>query len=649
VEVAILMLKRLVIVSIILILVVAHSIVSAAMKQKQGEFIVLCYHAVPSKDLPGDSFSVPQKRFIEQMEYLRTHGYNPVSFDDIVKAHEGTKELPEKAVLLTFDDGYISYYNFIVPVLEELGYPSVLAIVGKFMEYSSPEGLPEPLMTWEQIKEVSTHRLVEVVSHSYDMHKAVQYNPQGNVAAAASVLKFDPSKKVYESEEEYRVRLDADFIAQRNLFKEKLDIKPRALVWPYGRFNQISVEVAKQNGIMSTFTLKEGFSSIDDLAAVNRNIVENTKMEDFIRMLKDPLGSEPMIRALQVDLDLIYDSDMDRMDKNLGKLIDRLVAMDINTVFLQAFADPEGSGNIKSVYFHNSVLPVRADFFSHAVHQMAIRNMKVYAWMPTLSFEIPDSELNEKLKVREYKDGKIAPSTSWYRRLTPFSKETSGLTRKLYEDMASHSQIHGILFQDDAYLTDKEDFHPEAINKYAEHFGRDVSTSDLYEDADFVKDWARYKTTALIDFTSELKLGISKYRPLALFARNLYGNVMSNPEAESWFAQDYELFIRNYDHVVVMAYPQMEDVERPSKWLKNLVGTAKGIPQGLEKTVFKIQTYNWRKEAWIEDRIILEELRDILSEGGRHIAYYPDNFRVNKPMLNKVKLEMSARDYPFLP
>lgn len=641
------MLKRLIVCLIILAAALSHSMVYGAMKS--GEFIVLCYHAVPLTALPGDSFSIPQQKFVEQMEYLRIHGYNPVSFEDILNAHKGVKELPEKAVLLTFDDGYISYRDFVLPVLEKLGYPSVLAIVGNFIEYSPPGGLPEPLMTWEQIKEVSTHRLVEVVSHSYDMHRGIQYNPQGNEAAAASVTAFDPGTKTYETEGQYRARLDADFNAQKKIFQEKLGISPRVIVWPYGRFNQISIEAAKKSGMISTFTLEEGFAYIATLDAIPRNLVENTKMDHFIRMLKDPLGEKPMIRALQVDLDLIYDQDMEQMDVNLGKLIDRLFEMKVNTVFLQAFADPEGTGNIESVYFANSVLPVRADFFSHSVHQMAIRGIMVYAWMPVLSIEIPDQVLNEQLKVREKKDGNIIPSTSWYRRLTPFSNETAELAGRLYEDLASHSQIHGVLFQDDAYLTDYEDFHPDAIKKYKERFSREVTATDLKEDTAFAAEWSRYKTGALIDFTESLKQRVRKYRPVARFARNLYGIVMDNPEAESWFAQDYGLFLKNYDEVVVMAYTQLEEVADSSKWLKKLSGIAKEMPDGFEKTVFKIQAYDWRKEEWIEDGVLLEELRDVLSAGGRHLAYYPDNYREDRPVLNKIKLEMSTKTYPFIP
>ncbi len=639
--------KRLVSILIVVVLIALCSMASAAMKPV--DFIALCYHAVPLKAAPGDSYSIPQKKFVEQMEYLRAHGYHPVSFDDVVKAHNGEKELPEKAVLLTFDDGYISYYDFVVPVLEELGYPSVLAVVGTFIENAATKGLPEPLMTWEQIKELSSHRLVEVVSHTYNMHQGIQYNPQGNVAAAASVVAFDPATKAYETEEEYRARLKADFISQKIIFKEKLGFAPRVTVWPYGRFNRISVDVAKKTGIESTFALEEGYSSIENLDAVNRNLVENSPIEHFIKMMKDPAGEKPMIRAMQVDLDLIYDPDEKQMDKNLGKLIDRLVAMDVNTVFLQAFADPEGKGNIKSVYFDNSVLPVRADFFSHAVHQMAIRAMMVYAWMPALSIELPDSVLNEKLKVRELQDGSPVHSSSWYRRLSPFSSDTAELFRRLYEELASHSQIHGVLFQDDAYLTDHEDYHPAALAAYKKRFGRELLSENFDETTDRAEEWSRYKTLSLIDYTKNLMEGVREYRPVALFARNLYGVVMEKPWAEEWFAQDYELFLRNYDHVVVMAYPEMEKVGDASQWLQDLVGKAKVYPQGLEKTIFKIQAYDWKREEWIKDRVLLEEMRDVLASGGRHLAYYPDNVWKNKPELKTIKLEMSSKTYPFIP
>ncbi len=641
------MLKRLmIIISILFFLILLQN--AAAVSMKPGKFLVLCYHAVPVRPSPDDSENISQSQFTEQIEYLKTHGYRPVSFDNILMAHEGKKELPEKPVLLTFDDAYISYYEFVLPILEKLGYPSVLAVVGKFID-NPPNGLSEPLMNWEQIKKVSSHKLVEVVSHTYDLHKAIQYNPHGNVGSAVSVRAFNPLTKNYETEDEYRTRIKADFISQNDLFKKQLGFTPRAVVWPYGRYNSINLEIAKEVGILAAFTIEEGFAHISNLSEVKRNLIKNTRIENFIKMVADPNWDRPMMRAVQVDLDLIYDANSyEQMEQNLGRLVDRLAVMKVNTVFLQAFADPEGTGYIKSVYFHNRVLPVRADIFSYAVHQMIIRDMTVYAWMPTLSIQLPDKEFNEKHKVRAVVEGKPKPSISWYKRLTPFSEDVVALVQMIYEDLASHFQVHGILFQDDAYLTDNEDFYPLAVEKYKERFGKDMLFEDLDNGSELAQSWARYKTEVLIEFTNALIKGVKRYRPNALFARNLYAGVLDNPKSELWFAQDFELFLKNYDQVVVMAYPQMERVDKPSGWLKKLVNRTREFPQAVEKTVFKVQAYDWRKQLWVKDWILLEELRDILSSGGRHIAYYPDNFWIDKPMLDKIRLEISTQTFPFL-
>lgn len=640
--------KRLVtVLAVFLCLSLSH--LALAKEMKPGEFLVLCYHAVPEKAPAGDRYSVPQDLFVDQMEYLRTHGFHPVSLDDILKASQGKQGLPQKPVLLTFDDAYISYYEFVVPVLEKFGFPSILAVVGAWID-QPPDDISEPLMSWAQIREVSHKNLVEVVSHTHDLHKAIQYNPPGNVGAAVSVRAYDSNSKSYETEEEYRDRIKADCVAQKDLFARRLGITPRAVVWPYGRCNDISMEVARKAGYCFGFTLEGGLAHVDRLNAINRNLVGNNPILDFIRMVTKPDSDDFLTRAVQLDLDLIYDTDSyEQTDKNLGKLIDRLVAMKVNTVFLQAFADPDGTGNIKSVYFANRVLPVRADIFSHAVHQMIIRDMKVYAWMPTLSIVLPDTELNEGLRVRERVGDNIRPSRSWYKRLTPFSPKVRELVRTLYEDLAARSQIHGILFQDDAYLTDNEDYHPLALANYKAAFGEDMVSGSLDNDPELAMAWARLKTEALIDFTKGLMDSVRRYRPKAKFARNLYARVLTEPESEIWFAQNYELFLKAYDQVVIMAYPRMEQARRPSEWLGGLVSKVKGFPKGMDKTVFKVQTYDWDQKKWVKDSMLLTEIRAILASGGKHLAYYPDNFWINKPSLAKIKLEMSTKSYPFMP
>ncbi|MBN2653862.1 MAG: poly-beta-1,6-N-acetyl-D-glucosamine N-deacetylase PgaB [Nitrospirae bacterium] len=626
-----------------------------------NKFIVLCYHAVVKNPDPKDPYTLPYSIFVKQMEYLKANEYNPVSLDEILKSKKGGNPLPEKAVLLMFDDGYISYKDFILPLLEKYGFPSVLAVVGNFVGYQ-PKDLPEPVMTWNQIKEVSKNSLVEIAAHSYDMHKAIRYTPQGNVAAAFNVKLFDKNKKTIETSEEYVKRIEEDFSKQQDIFEKELGFKPRAMVWPYGKYNQAAIDAAMRFGYQFAFTLENGWGTTEDLFKIKRNMLltepldeflkslkaEYDPMREFIKMIKNPQEDKKLIRAVQVDLDLIYDPDPAQVEKNLGRLIDRLVEMRVNTVFLQAFADPDGNGNIKSVYFPNRVLPVRADIFSYAAHQIYIREIQVYAWMPTLSIELPDKKLNESLRVRAFSNGSISPSTSWYNRLSPFSEKTLRAIRMLYEDLASNSQIDGILFQDDAYLNDFEDFHPDAADLFKNTFGKELSYETLKSDSALFRKWTSLKTKTLTKFLDELKGAVRYWRPEAKFTRNIYAEAVLNPYAEEWYAQNYKSFLQNYDFVTIMAYPQMEKANDPLKWLNTLVQTVRNY-DGIKKTIFKIQTYDWDKKVWISDSLLNSQLRTILKNGGLHLAYYPDDYTINKPMLNKIKLEMSTKTYPFGP
>ncbi|RMG91661.1 MAG: poly-beta-1,6-N-acetyl-D-glucosamine N-deacetylase PgaB [Zetaproteobacteria bacterium] len=615
----------------------------------KNQFLVLCYHAIPVKGKENDPYTISQREFAQQIEYLKTHGYHFVSLQQILDAHAGKSSLPDQAILLTFDDAYVSYHDFVVPFLTRQHIPSIVAVIGYFVDHP-PNKIPEPIMNWQQIREVAKNPYVEVVSHTYNLHRAIQYNPIGNVGPAVNILAYDPVRKRYETETEYIQRLRQDFQEQEKLFVRKLGFKPRALVWPYGRHTTISEAIAKEYGMQATFTLEWGFNDVRTLTSLHRTMVESLPVEDtvenpmrdFIVNIRQPEWQSKIIRAVQVDLDLIYDPhSLSQTDKNLGLLIDRLVRMGVNRVYLQAFADPDGDGNVDSVYFPNRHLPVVADIFSHAAHQIAIRGIEVFAWMPTLAVTFPDKAFNAQNRVLEKRDGSIHQSTSWYHRLSPFSDPARQRMHELYEDLASHAQIDGILFQDDAYLNDFEDYHPQALRAYREHFGADFQPHNDNENHQLALLWAHFKSQAITSFIEDLKTAVRKYRPDARFARNLYASVLSNPESEAWFAQNFEDYVKHYDEIVVMAYPEMEEQPNSLPWLESLVEKVHAYPGAINKTVFKLQTFDWKQNQWVTSQKTLERMRTILAAGGIHLAYYPDNVFKNQPEERQIRLEMS--------
>ena len=100
-----------------------------------GAFTVLCYHEARDevRDYP-DPYAVDTAALVRQFAWLRGNGYTPVSLDEIVAARHGGKPLPAKAVLLSFDDAYLSFYTRVYPLLREFRFPAVLGVVGKWID-----------------------------------------------------------------------------------------------------------------------------------------------------------------------------------------------------------------------------------------------------------------------------------------------------------------------------------------------------------------------------------------------------------------------------------------------------------------------------------------------------------------------------------
>lgn len=609
------------------------------------KFITLCYHDIP--EVAFTPYDVPRHVFIKQLEYLRQNGYEFISPEKIYQAKQGRSSLPEKAVLLTFDDSYLSFYHFVFPLLKLYRIPAVLSIVTSWIEQPNKKISPQ-LMSWKQIKEVTDSGLIFISSHTHDLHKEIVYNSAGNVGAGSSLFKYDPETKSYEREEMFAKRIAADLAASIKIMQRETGKRPALLTWPYGEFNKLALREAQKLGFEIIFTLENGFTDLKNLERANRNMITNDLgIRDFILSLKKGGTEKPIVRAVQIDLDKIVNpASYAESDHNLGLLIDRLVALGVNTVFLQGFCDLDGTGNISSVYFPNKILPVKMDFLSHAVHQIRIRGIKVFVWMPVLSFELPDQKLNADLKVREYKNGQYRTTTSWYRRLSPFDKRTLEIVRSLYRDLAAHVQFDGLLFQDDLYLTDEEDFHPAAIKTFLDLHGLELSPQKL-KDPQIQEKWLALKTNILTQYTQELIDLVRAYRPGAKFGRNIYSEVVINPEAPKWFSQNFADYLKNYEYTVIMAYPQMEGIKtlrEVKEWFQKIWQEV-DRQQAKEKVVFKVQTYNWREKSWLREKTLQRELKFLLAQGIKHVGYYPDDLFINKPDFRKV-YDISAKTLP---
>lgn len=600
-----------------------------AAAQAAEPLLVLSYHDVRddvARKGDADAYAVSTQNFAAHLDWLSGHGYHPVSLSQVIDANRGGPALPSKPVLITFDDGLRSLYTHAFPLLRAYNYPALAAVVTHWVELPAGERVdygPRPFtaddfVTWAQLREMQASGLIEVASHSDDLHHGVASNPQGNSTPAAVTRRYDAAAGRYETEADYLARIRADLERSKSRLQQELGRAPRAVVWPYAAYNGATNGIADQLGMSISFDL-EGRSTPmpSDLHGMARLLVmNNATIGDLAYQLRHDEERTGM-RALQIDLDSVYDADPAQTERNLDALIERVKQIAPSHVFLQAFADPDGNGSADALYFPNRALPMRADLFNRVAWQLKSRaGAIVYAWLPVLGYELPDPAQRAALAIPGARADEVY-------RLDYTKPEVRRLVAGIYADLAAGAYLEGLLFHDDAYLRDTE-----------------------LQDSAAVESQAR--TQQLIDFSLELKRAAERWRPKLKTVRNLYARPVLEPQSEAWFAQRLDRFNRAYDHTALMAMPWMEGSREPERWLDRLVVAARAHDPQLTQTLFELQTVDWRTRRPIPAERLQAQLRRLLAQGVRHVGWYPDDFVADRPGTADARAAMSARSFPYL-
>jgi len=605
------------------------------------ELTVISYHEIADKQnalIP--QYAVSPTNFVRQMDWLKNNGYHFVTVNQVLAARAGKLPLPERAVLITFDDGYRSVYTSAFPILKLFNAPAVIAVVGSWLEPTSGEVVNfdgrsvsrNEMLSWAQIKEMTDSGLVEVGSHTYGLHDGISANPQGNMEPAVTTRVYSPNSKSYEAEDLYKKRLYTDLKKNNDLLHDHGIRAPRVIAWPYGSYNIEAREIAEKLGMPIGLTLDDGpNTAATPLWSLRRILVEsNMQLSDLEHELvirdKKITDQDRPEKIMHIDLDYIYDADPAQQEKNLGHLLDRIIAMGANTVYLQAFADPDADGSADMVYFPNRHMPMRADLFNRVSWQIRTRTpvKRIFAWMPMLAWNLPASEpAAQDLVVTEQKPNSDHLNMG-YHRLSPYSPRARQVIRDIYQDLSRAAPIDGLLFHDDVTLSDYEDGSQFGLAQNKE-WGLPAKISDIRKDDDLLDRWTILKINTLDRFANELADLVEIEQPNLLTARNLYAQVVLNPDSETWYAQSLDNSLANYDFTAIMAMPYMEQAADPKAFMQQLIEKVKKHPNAMRKVVFELQTVDWRTDKKIPSTEIAETIKSLYNAGVQHVAYYPDD------------------------
>lgn len=333
------------------------------------EIPVLTYHDIVETK-GADLFAVTVSDFTRQMQYLKDEGYTPVSLHQIDKARTEGASLPAKPVLLTFDDGLQSFTQHAFPVLRQHGFPSVLSVVTSWVDgRAPPPAYRGRLLGWESLRALTDIPLVEIISHSDDLHHGIRSNPQGNEAPAGVTRAYDPRTGRYETESAFRARIGADLSRSRSRMVAMLGKAPIAVAWPYGAYDAITAEEARRLGMAYHMTLDEEPTTVATLPRINR--ITFKRYRD-LRQMDDALTRRKQrteqLRFVEMKLDEFAGTNLEEQERMLSALLSRLQLLQVNAVIVDPFTNDR-----KAAFFPSAPMPTAANVLNRVLHQIEAR------------------------------------------------------------------------------------------------------------------------------------------------------------------------------------------------------------------------------------------------------------------------------------
>ena len=212
--------------------------------------LILMYHSV-LKSVQGQ-YTVSPTMLENDIKYLQERGYTAVFIKDLINYCNGDADLPEKPVVLSFDDGHYNNFFYAYPLIEKYNFKANLNIVGGYCDYSTTSGdIDNPnysYLTWKEIKTLHDSGYFEIGNHTFKMHS---FKPR-----------FGISKIYGESDEDYKKALSHDIKKLEDKFESECGFNCEVFAYPFGKYSSQSQEILQELGFKAFLTCNEGINKL---------------------------------------------------------------------------------------------------------------------------------------------------------------------------------------------------------------------------------------------------------------------------------------------------------------------------------------------------------------------------------------------------
>lgn len=213
---------------------------------------ILMYHAITEEPKKIGKFVISKEMLEEDLCYLREQGYQTVTVNQVIDYVKHDGSLPEKPIMLTFDDGYYNNYCYAYPLLKKYNMQAVISLIGKYTDLYTDTPDENPAyshITWDEVREMMNSGLVEFQNHSYDLH-------------SNSGSRNGAKRKNGESKAEYTELLKRDLERLQEEMRLHTGSVPTAFTYPFGGISNDSRQVIKDMGFQASFSCEEKINLI---------------------------------------------------------------------------------------------------------------------------------------------------------------------------------------------------------------------------------------------------------------------------------------------------------------------------------------------------------------------------------------------------
>ncbi len=229
---------------------------------------VVMYHGLVEDRGHQNQYMIDPQYFEQDLKYLTENGYHTIVIQDLLNYFDKGTPLPEKPIMLTFDDGYYNNYTYAYPLLKKYHCRAVLSPIGSEAVRAEEEERRSPLYsqcTWKELAEMAQSGCIELQNHTYDLHKL----DRGRQGA---------KQKQGEDLSAYSKMLKEDLLQFNHVMQEQTGQTPACFTCPFGAKSEEMLKAVKELGFRVMLDCEEKpniLSSEEDLYAVHRYLRPN--------------------------------------------------------------------------------------------------------------------------------------------------------------------------------------------------------------------------------------------------------------------------------------------------------------------------------------------------------------------------------------